>query len=405
MAPRVAGCPEPRVAGFAGSATWATGALAAFVLTFAGCGPSDTSPPSIALDTTANGKPPSVEVRGLSRATLNALESANLTADEWARVFRVAVAADAPAMLGEYMVSDGIVRFTPLFPLDRGRRYDVTFDLSRVPGGLPAEAPGPLVEAVSLPASTAAPSTVVARVFPTGDRVPENMLRMYIEFSAPMGRVSGVEHIALLDHTGREIEGAVLPLDYEFWSPDHTRFTVFFDPGRVKKGILPNREMGRPLEIGTTVTLVVSRDWRDAQGLPLREDFRRVFNVGPADEQPLDTSRWRIQPPKAGGRDGLVVTFPEPLDHGLLMRALGVRRNGQPVPGDAAVSPGETGWSFTPSEPWQPGAYDLLALDILEDLAGNQIGRAFEVDNFDTVDKSPNPQTLTLPFRIGPLGE
>ena len=42
----------------------------------------------------------------------------------------------------------------------------------------------------------------------------------------------------------------------------------------------------------------------------------------------------------------------------------------------------------------------LLALDILEDVAGNQIGRAFEVDNFDTVDKSPNPQTITLPFSI-----
>jgi hypothetical protein len=297
------------------------------------------------------------------------------------------------------------VRFTPLFPLDPGRRYDVTFDFSRIPGAAPAEAPpAPLAGTVALPASTAEPSTVVARVYPTGDRVPENMLRMYIEFSAPMGRASGVEHIALLDHTGREIEGAVLPLDYEFWSPDHKRFTVFFDPGRVKKGILPNREMGRPLEIGTTVTLVVAREWRDAQGLPLREDFRRVFNVGPADEQPLDTARWRIQPPKAGGRDRLVVSFPEPLDHGLLMRALGVRRNGQPVQGEAVVSPGETTWAFTPSAPWQSGAYDLLALDILEDLAGNQIGRAFEVDNFDTVDKSPNPQTITLPFRTGPIG-
>ena len=41
----------------------------------------------------------------------------------------------------------------------------------------------------------------------------------------------------------------------------------------------------------------------------------------------------------------------------------------------------------------------LLALDTLEDAAGNQIGRAFEVDNFDTVDKSPNPQRIMIPFR------
>ena len=43
---------------------------------------------------------------------------------------------------------------------------------------------------------------------------------------------------------------------------------------------------------------------------------------------------------------------------------------------------------------------DLLALDTLEDVAGNQIGKAFEVDNFDTVDKSPNPQRITVPFTV-----
>jgi hypothetical protein len=77
------------------------------------------------------------------------------------------------------------------------------------------------------------------------------------------------------------------------------------------------------------------------------------------------------------------ITFPEPLDHGLLMRALGVTRDGAPLDGDIVVAPGERRWTFTPKEPWQAGRYELLALDILEDLAGNQIGRAFEVDNFD----------------------
>ena len=106
-----------------------------------------------------------------------------------------------------------------------------------------------------------------------------------------MGRKSGVEYITLLDHAGQEIPGAVLPLEYEFWSPDHTRFTVFFDPGRVKKGILPNRQMGRPLEVGRTVTLVISREWRDQHGLPLKEDFRRVLRVGPTD---LRAARHRL---------------------------------------------------------------------------------------------------------------
>ncbi len=71
-------------------------------------------------------------------------------------------------------------------------------------------------------------------------------------------------------------------------------------PGRVKKGILPNQQMGRPLEVGRSVTLVISREWRDEHGLPLKEEFRRALRVGPADEQPLDTAR--VAHPAAGGR-------------------------------------------------------------------------------------------------------
>jgi hypothetical protein len=148
------------------------------------------------------------------------------------------------------------------------------------------------------------------------------------------------------------------------------------------------------------MTLVISRDWRDENGVPLKEDYRRTFHVTAADTRPLDTAGWKIQAPPARRHDPLVVTFPEPLDRGLLMRALGVRRDGQAVVGSVVVDQQETRWLFTPEEPWRAGAYDLLALDILEDAAGNQIGRAFEVDNFDTVDKSPNPQTVRLPFTV-----
>jgi hypothetical protein len=370
----------------------------------AACGRSATTPstPTIAL-VNPDSAAAHIEVAGLSGDVLATLGNGDLTGEQWSAILRVAVDADAPAILGNYSVAGGSLIFAPLFPFDQGRAYHVRFDLSRVPGG-GAPDPAPVVATVGRPASTAVPSTVVARVYPTGDVVPENLLRMYIEFSGPMGRRSGIEYLKLLDDTGLEIAGAFLPLDYELWSPDHTRFTAFLDPGRVKKGILPNTQMGRALDPGRSVTLVISQEWRDEHGLPLKEEFRRVFRVAPPDERPLDTSAWRIQAPHAAGRDPLVVTFPEPLDHGLLTRALGVTRGGASVMGDAVVEAGETEWTFTPREPWRPGAYQLLALDILEDLAGNQIGRAFEVDNFDTVDKSPNPQTIRLPFTVGPSG-
>jgi hypothetical protein len=375
-------------------------AVASMLVAATACGrsPAPAAPPAITLTAPAENGAASIDVTGLSGATLDALEAAEMTPEQWSQVLRVAVDADAPPMLGAYAVEGDTLRFTPLFPLDQGRHYQVRFDPASLPGG---GGGAPVLEAtVGRPASTAVPSTVVARVYPSGDVVPANMLRMYVEFSAPMGRKSGVEYISLLDSDGREIPGAVLPLDYEFWSPDHKRFTVFFDPGRVKKGILPNQQMGRPLEAGHTVTLVIDREWRDENGLPLKEGYRRQFTVRDADEAPLDTAAWTVQAPAAGGRNGVVVTFPEPLDHGLLMRALGVTRNGQAVEGDIVVDRQETRWTFTPKDAWRTGTYHLLALDILEDLAGNQIGRAFEVDNFDTVDKSPDPQTITIPFSV-----
>ena len=175
-------------------------------------------------------------------------------------------------------------------------------------------------------------------MYPSADIVPENQLRLYVHFSAPMGRRGGLDYIRLLDAAGQEVKGAFLPLDAEFWNGDRTRFTVFFDPGRVKRGVKPNEDLGRSLTAGQRYTLVVSRDWPDTQGLPLKEEFRRTFSAGPADTRPLDPKTWRVQPPAGGTRDPLTVAFPEPLDHGLLVRALGVSTaGGAAVNGEAAV--------------------------------------------------------------------
>ena len=136
----------------------------------------------------------------------------------------------------------------------------------------------------------------------------------------------------------------------------HTRFTAFLDPGRVKSGILPNKQMGRALDAGRTVTLVISRDWRDEHGLPLKDEYRRVLKVGPPVKTPLDPRSWRIQPPSAGSRSALVVTFQQPLDHGLLMRALGVTRNGEPFAGDVTIGEGETRWMLHAARAMAGGA-------------------------------------------------
>jgi hypothetical protein len=374
--------------------------LAAAVLAgAAACGRSSASEsnPAIRLVTPPDGVFSYVEVTGLAGDALDQLDDRRYTAAEWSAMLRVAVSDEAPAVLGSYEVTGDAVRFTPAFPFDPGRRYHVTFDASRLPGGSSAEA---LVAEVGLPAANVEPSTVVARVLPSSEIVPENMLRMYIEFSAPMGRRGGIEHVQLVDDTGRVVQEPFLPFDQEFWSPDRRRFTVFFDPGRVKDGILPNREMGRALEAGRTYTLVVSREWQDDRGAPLREEYRRTLRIGPAQTEAIDPVAWTITAPRASTREPLVVSFRQPLDHGLLMRGLGVRADRAPVPGVAAVAKGETRWSFTPDTPWRARRYELLALSILEDPAGNQIGRAFEIENTETVDRGPEAQDAVVPFLV-----
>jgi hypothetical protein len=313
----------------------------------------------------------------------------------------VAVADEGPAMLGHYEIAGEGLRFTPAFGFDPGRTYKVRFDPARVPG----HGAGDVVRAeVGIAAPARTPTTVVDHVYPSGDEVPANLLRIYVAFSAPMARGHALEHLQLLDEHGREISGAFLPLDYELWTGDARRLTVLFDPGRVKKGILPNEQMGRALTAGHRYTLVIARDWKDADGQPLAREHRHTFRVGPEREAALKPSSWRMTTPGAGSREPLTVTFPSALDQGLLMRALGIRSGSDVVPGDIRTENGETRWVFTPERPWVAGTYNLLALAILEDPAGNRIGRAFEIENTEGVDKGPDAQAAMIPFTVRSRG-
>ena len=49
---------------------------------------------------------------------------------------------------------------------------------------------------------------------------------------------------------------------------------------------------------------------------------------------------------------------------------------------------------------WPPGAYPLVALSIVEDLAGNRIGTPFEIGVFETVEKTTAGEDFRIPFEI-----
>jgi hypothetical protein len=231
--------------------------------------------------------------------------------------------------------------------------------------------------------------------------LPENQLKFYIHFSSPMSKGDAYQHVHLLDSTGKEVSLPFLRLDEELWDQKQTRFTLLFDPGRIKRGLKPREEVGPALEEGKTYTFVIDRDWNDAEGNPLKESFRKSFRAGPPDDNPIDTKSWKVKPPSAGSRDPLVVIFPKPLDHAMLERVVGVTdASGHSIEGTIAVTEKETHWSFTPKQPWQAGRYHLTADTALEDLAGNSIGRPFEVDVFHPIQRQVKSETVKIPFEI-----
>lgn len=311
----------------------------------------------------------------------------------WHELLRVTVsgAGDTP-IIGKYSVNDSSVVFTPKYSFDAGRQYGVRVIVR-----------GDSVEqfTVALPAGNQQARTTVERMFPSSDVLPENLLRLYVEFSAPMSRTSGLEFMKLLDDQGREVKAAFLPLDADFWNHERTRYTAFLDPGRVKLGILPNEQMGRALVAGRKYSIVIDSAWRDENGLPLVHSFRRDFRVSAAEVRRIDYKQWKVSAPKAGSRDTLVVTFERPLDHGLLKRALGVQsKSGTQVAGTTTIGRDEMEWRFVPDEPWKIGDHSLVILSILEDAAGNRVDGAFEVDMFNQIDKVGKQERYLLSFTI-----
>jgi len=200
----------------------------------------------------------------------------------------------------------------------------------------------------------------------------------------------------LIDETGRP---AVLPfveLEQELWDRDLQRLTLLFDPGRIKRGVKPNLDMGPVLVEGHRYTLVIDRDLPDSHGRPLAETFRRDFTITGPERRGIDPKLWKITEPKKGTTDPLTIHFDRPLDYALLQHVFTV----QGVEGQTTVPPGEQDWRFQPSQPWKSGDYNLVIDMTLEDLAGNRIGRPFDVDTLDNPTERISKATTTLLIHV-----
>jgi hypothetical protein len=349
-----------------------------------------------------------VDVTGLAAKDLTALAKLGTRAEDWTPVFALYVERaagkdrnDQPALLGDYRIDGEVLRFTPRFPLARGVRYRAVLDLARIPSRA-GSAEKPVETVLSLPKKET-PATVVERVYPTADTLPENQLRFYLYFSAPMSRGEAYRHVRLLNADGKVVEGAFLEVDQELWDARQQRFTLIIEPGRIKTGLKPREDLGPVLEKGKTYTLEIDRGWNDAEGQPLKETFRKTFRVEAPVEDRLDAKTWKLTAPAAGSRTPLVVNFPRPLDHALLQRLVTVEdAGGKLVDGTVEVTNKEMCWRFTPKAAWPTGSFQIVADTRLEDLAGNNLARPFEVDVFHPVQREIKVEKVKVPFEVRP---
>ena len=92
------------------------------------------------------------------------------------------------------------------------------------------------------------------------------------------------------------------------------------------------------------------------------------------------------------------------LDHALASRLIEiVDARGQPVPGAATLATNDSIWTFAPLSPWKSGEYALRVNGALEDVAGNNIARVFDVDarrDSAAIEHDVGGSTRSVRFRI-----
>ena len=347
-------------------------------------------------------------VTGLDPEALAALARRSPDAVAWSALLPVFTGETPPRdptalpILGRWSIEAEGIRFTPQFPLATGIRFCARFDVSffaALTGGGRASLPA-IELAFSMPEPDVEPSAHVEAVYPSAEVIPENLLRLYVHFSAPM-REQPVAGMVRLLVEGAPVELTFVEVPGGLWDRDHRRLTLLFHPGRIKRGVEPHETMGPPLRQGKHYRLEVSGSLLDAQGFPLKQPFHTSYRVGAADRTSPDPTAWRLTSP-ADSRSPVVLELPEPMDYALMLRMVGVQnRQGDFVRGEARLSSGETRWSFTPDEPWQQGPYKIVIDPTLEDLAGNSPFRLFDSEpGAGTMRGAIEPGPIALPFTV-----
>jgi hypothetical protein len=324
----------------------------------------------------------SVDVLWPQAGSLPGLQADDAVQQRLASAFRVYVEAAGAAspMAGRYELLADRFRFTPQSPFRQGIAYAVSIDEDclLVTGAIACAST--TLPDIAFTITTAEHAAArVAAVEPQADRLPANLLRFYVHFSAPMAQGDAYRHISLVRVDGSLVPSPFLNLARELWDREQKRLTVLLDPGRIKRGVGPHLAAGPPLVEGETYIFRVGPGLRDAGGRVLTEAFEKTFVAVAPEADRIDPRRWTIMTPSRGSREPLRVETAVHIDSGAFGGAIRiVTERGETVAGTASLLPGSPAWQFIPDREWHPGRYRIEVRTEVEDVSGNSVQSAFD---------------------------
>jgi hypothetical protein len=211
------------------------------------------------------------------------------------------------------------------------------------------------------------------------------------------GRVRA--EISLLGFDGEPVPDVLYRAPIDLWDRSMRCLTILLDPGRLKRGVGPNRTLGPPLKIDQVYTLAVGAGMTDLSGNQLPETVYKRFRVIDAVREPIAVEQWKIVPPVISSRQLLVLMFPRPLDWALLSNTITIASNSErPIDGQIEIDQHERRWSFTPTSPWAAGSYHVRVASNLEDVCGNSVIAAFDRPLRSGSDLADEVADRSIPF-------
>jgi len=316
------------------------------------------------------------------------LENGTLKPSEFVQVFtkNPETHSGQPAILGDFAYANNAIQFQPLLPFQQGATYFVVFQKESI-------------TRISIPQAKSDPPSVKA-IYPSADTLPANLLKFYFHFDRPMSAGRTYDHVTLIKNGTDTLFMPFVQLQPELWNYDKTRLTLWLDPGRIKRDLNPNRQYGAVLHSGNQYEMIIDGEWEDQNGQPFGKSHSKLFFVNMEDRVKPNVAGWKILPPENGTTRPLRIHFDEPMDHALASGSIEVYYDNEAIQGTVKLEQQEQVWLFTPGNPWKNGTYHLRIDAKLEDQAGNNLNRLFDVDLADEEQQVKDRKFYSRTFEV-----